>query len=384
MRVLLATPYSPTVRHDHAAADLASPLVRHLSAEVELFVYSPQQRAATAVGGEGVEYLGGDAPGWGRSRHLSRRPSWVRREWTPAATAEVLEHVARLRPQVLHCEYLQAAEAVLAMAVPSVVALHDCSGDVQRRLLAQASGPRRLYRWAEAVRTERLESQVLAAASVVIALSCRDANRFQLRTRRVVVTRPGVTVPPGDWCPASNAASNVLFFGALWRSANITIADFLVRHVLPQVWAQRPDVTLCLAGARPAAEVHRLAALDPRIRLHGYADDLDGLVGQSSLVLAPNLVGGGVQLKLLRTLALGCPLVTSPEAADAIGARDGIHLLIGRDAAALAGQVLRLLADPALAARLGAGGRELVRQNFDWRRTAADYLGAYRQAVAGG
>jgi glycosyltransferase involved in cell wall biosynthesis len=384
MRVLLATPYSPTARHDHAAGDLAAPLVQHLSREVELFVYAPQQRRVEAAGGPGPQYLAGTAPGRGAARHLSGRPSWVRREWTPAATAEVLDHVARLRPQVLHCEYLQAAEAVLAGVVPSVVALHDCSGDVQRRLLAATGGPRRLYRWAEAVRTERLERQVLAAAGAVVALSRRDANRFQLRTRRVVVTRPGVTLPALRWSPTPGGGDTVLFFGALWRSANIRIAVFLVRRVLPLVWRRRPDVTLCLAGARPGPEIRGLAGADRRVRVCGYVDDLDALVASSALVLAPNLVGGGIQLKVLRCLALGCPLVTSPDAADAVGARDGVHLLVGGDAAQLAEHVLRLLGDPQLAARLGGGGRELVRHGFDWRRTAADYLGAYRQAAGDG
>ncbi|MGH9124983.1 MAG: glycosyltransferase [Acidimicrobiales bacterium] len=382
LRVLLATAYSPTASHDHAAADLAHPLVTHLSHHVELFVYAPDQSSLSDREAPGLEFLEGTARGRGLTRHISARPSWLRREWSPAATAEVLEYLDRLRPDVLHCEYLQASEPILVRRYPSVVGLHDCSTDVQRRLLATTDGPRKCYRWAELMRTKHLEQRVLAAASVVVALSWRDASLFQRYTDRVVVSQPGIALPRCPWTGApSQRPPTLLFFGAMWRSANIAIAQFLVKEVLPYVWVRRPDITLRIAGSRPAAEVQQLAALDSRVEVSGFIDDLDALVARSSLVLAPNLLGGGIQLKILRSLAVGCPVVTSRDAAEAVGAEDERHLLVGADSVHLAAQVLRLLDDQALAARLGAAGRQLVSQRFDWSQTVATYVQAYQRAV---
>lgn len=45
------------------------------------------------------------------------------------------------------------------------------------------------------------------------------------------------------------------------------------------------------------------------------------------------------------------------------------------DPEALAEAVRTLLADPALAARLGANGREYVQQNLSWPVLVADWLG---------
>jgi glycosyltransferase involved in cell wall biosynthesis len=384
IRVLLATPYSPTGRHEHAAADLARPLATELSGHVELFVYSPSQPArAQGSDADRSTYLAGHAPGLGARRHWCTRPGWLRKEWTSGATAEVLAYMARLQPDVLHCEYLQAAEPVLGARRPSVVTLHDFSSDVQRGLLSTSRGARRLYRRAELVRTESFERRVLAKASVVIALSPADQRTFSRHADNVMLARPGIVVPDRRWAGPrlGDGAPCVLFFGALWRSANVEIVRFLVDSVMPLVWAQRPGVSLRIAGARPGAEIHRIAGCDGRVHVIGYVDDVEVVMSEASLVLAPNRVGGGVLLKVLRSLAVGCPVVTSPDAAAAIGARHNTHLLVGDGPQELAGGVLRLLAHPTVAERIGAAGRTLVEDRFAWGQTVTTYLAAYQQAA---
>jgi glycosyltransferase involved in cell wall biosynthesis len=87
---------------------------------------------------------------------------------------------------------------------------------------------------------------------------------------------------------------------------------------------------------------------------------------------------------MLRSLAVGCPVVTSPDAAAAIGACHDRHLLVGTDAQDLAKGVLRLLATPELARRIGAAGRTLVADHFGWAQPVSTYLAAYERAATGG
>ncbi|MYW44088.1 glycosyltransferase, partial [Streptomyces sp. SID161] len=52
------------------------------------------------------------------------------------------------------------------------------------------------------------------------------------------------------------------------------------------------------------------------------------------------------------------------------------------DAGALAAALSRLLADPALRARLGRAGRERVLDRFTWARAAQGTVAHYREAIA--
>jgi len=54
-----------------------------------------------------------------------------------------------------------------------------------------------------------------------------------------------------------------------------------------------------------------------------------------------------------------------------------------RDDAGLAGQILRLLHDPRLAARLGAAGRLLIATKFSRQRTLDDMTALYHRMLSG-
>ena len=70
-------------------------------------------------------------------------------------------------------------------------------------------------------------------------------------------------------------------------------------------------------------------------------------------------------------MAMGCPIVASPQAAEGIDARHGEHLLIAPDPKAEAEAVLALLGDPQRAATLGRAARLRVEQRYDWSATLA-------------
>ena len=76
--------------------------------------------------------------------------------------------------------------------------------------------------------------------------------------------------------------------------------------------------------------------------------------------------------------AVGYPLDGTPEVI-----RDGQTGLLcpAGDAAAVAAALLRLLRSPQEARALGAAGRALAVERFDWRRMVADLEAAYRAGL---
>jgi glycosyltransferase involved in cell wall biosynthesis len=94
-------------------------------------------------------------------------------------------------------------------------------------------------------------------------------------------------------------------------------------------------------------------------------------------VAAPIFWGSGVRIKLLEALACGLPVVTTALAAEGIDLRPGERALFAERPADFAAAITRLLDDPALRARLGAGGRAIVERDYDAEQIGARLASLY-------
>ncbi len=143
----------------------------------------------------------------------------------------------------------------------------------------------------------------------------------------------------------------------------------------------RPEATLALRGDGPLRP-----ALQARIRALGLADAvtwiprleqveaLADLYRSARALVCASTAEGGPRVTV-EAMACATPVITTPVGVMRELVEDDVNGLVFRwDAAELAAQAARLLADEALAARLGAAGQESV-QGF----RAEDVIGRYAQ-----
>jgi glycosyltransferase involved in cell wall biosynthesis len=136
-------------------------------------------------------------------------------------------------------------------------------------------------------------------------------------------------------------------------------------EVLPRLRARRPSIRLLIVGADPSREIRRLAE-QPGVTVTGSVPDVRPYVRRSALMIAPLNIARGTQNKILESMAMGVPVVTSEVAAGGVDALADEHLLVARDAAGYEAAVLRLLDRPDERARLAAAGRARVQSHHDW------------------
>ena len=216
---------------------------------------------------------------------------------------------------------------------------------------------RRVAAYEPAVSHDFRESWVLSEVDAR-DLGSRGAERIAVVPHGVderCFERP-LDAPPG---------ANVTFLGNLSVPHNVDAACFLAREIWPLVRAARPRTTLEIVGADPVPAVLALAEL-PGVTVTGPVPELLPVWARSALLLAPLRYSAGIQNKVLEAMAAGVPVVTTPPAAEAIGARHGIELRTGADAASLAREALTVLGDAAACAPMRAAGRALVRERFSW------------------
>jgi glycosyltransferase involved in cell wall biosynthesis len=379
MRVLLLSPFAPTISHQHAAADTIAQLAPRLAEKTDLFVYSPQHQATTEPSRPGVNYTilpsAAGSPGSGRDR-LGLAPAWLRQAWPRGATREAADLVRRLRPDVIHAEYLQSAE-VIAHHRNTVLGLHDITEQVMAESYRAATGPEKAYRLAELLRTRRFERRSIRSAAAVLTLSDADFAVASRYNRHTLLARPGVEVGDPAWSPPVDPSTpRLVFTGAMWRRANGLAAGFLARDVMPLVWRALPAAQLRIVGARPTPDVVALGQADARIVVTGAVPDLRDEMRAAHAVVAPSIVGGGVLMKVVHAMALGCPVITSPGPAASVRG-DPTMLFIGSTAEEIAAAVGLAVRTPDEAARRGCLARAHVRETFQWDNTVRAYLDAY-------
>jgi polysaccharide biosynthesis protein PslH len=166
--------------------------------------------------------------------------------------------------------------------------------------------------------------------------------------------------------PLSLATNTLVFSGTLDFRPNVDAVLWFAREALPRIRAQRPDVRLLVVGKRPAPALRALAE-QGLLTLTGEVPDARPYIAGAAVYVVPMRIGGGVRLKLLEALALEVPVVSTTMGAEGVaGLRADEHCLLADDASDFAIAVLRVLDDPILGRRLGAAGRELARERYDW------------------
>jgi glycosyltransferase involved in cell wall biosynthesis len=148
-----------------------------------------------------------------------------------------------------------------------------------------------------------------------------------------------------------------------------------------------PKVRFVLVGEGPARPRLEALARDEEIEslttFMGERRDVNDLMEAFDLFVQPSL-WEGFGVTLLEAMAASLPVVASRVGGIPEIVRDGETgcLVEPGDAAALAGECLRLLRDPDLATRLGEAGRARLEENFDIERLVEETAALYRELLA--
>ena len=149
--------------------------------------------------------------------------------------------------------------------------------------------------------------------------------------------------------------------------------------------AERPVLVLAGYPTEHEARLRERAqtlGVDDDVRFPGWLSDaeVEGLWAIAEAFVFPSLYEG-FGLPVLEAMARGVPVACSNASSLPEVAGDAALLFDANDEAAIADALRGLLADPALAERLRAAGRERVRE-FTWERTARATIDSYLRALA--
>ena len=147
----------------------------------------------------------------------------------------------------------------------------------------------------------------------------------------------------------------------------------------PLVLDNHPDASLVVIGAEAAGP-----GLDQSIEFRGRVSETEKrrLLGEASIMAAPNLGGESFGLVVVEAMASGCAVVASDLPAFRAVVADTAVLVPPGSAVELGRAVARLLSEPPAINALSGAGRRRAGE-FDWSRVLPQYRASYHKAIDG-
>jgi glycosyltransferase involved in cell wall biosynthesis len=163
--------------------------------------------------------------------------------------------------------------------------------------------------------------------------------------------------------PGFSDRADLVFVGSFRHPPNVDAARWLVEEIWPIVRQALPSVRLHLVGADAPESVLALEQ-HQGVELRGHVPDLESLLDQMRISVAPLRYGAGIKGKINQSLARGLPTVASSCAVEGMFLIDGQDVLRADSAQAFSDAIVRLYDDQQLWQSLRAGGLENTQRHF--------------------
>ena len=143
---------------------------------------------------------------------------------------------------------------------------------------------------------------------------------------------------------------------------NISAMLWFAQEVMPLLRQNFRTPRLWIVGMNPARSVRDLAG--PDICVTGRVPDVRPYLRHARVVVAPLGVARGIQNKVIEAMAMGCPIVVTPQVAESLPGHSDDVVLTAATPEQFAEAVLRVMRGEYLYA--GARAREYALTHFRW------------------
>lgn len=194
-----------------------------------------------------------------------------------------------------------------------------------------------------------------------VELAPETARRVQAVENGVDLDRFSPAIAHGN--PFRTSGPNLVFTGHMDYWPNAQAVQGFAADVLPLLQRQHPSATFHIVGANPGRAVLDLATA-PGVFVTGRVPDPRPYLAHADVCVAPLRIARGIQNKVLEAMAMGRPVVASPQAFEGVRAVPGRDLLVADGTAATHDAVAAVLAGnhPGL----GEAARAAMTRGYAW------------------
>jgi glycosyltransferase involved in cell wall biosynthesis len=237
---------------------------------------------------------------------------------------------------------------------------------------------------------------LLERAAALPCVSRATASQFgALRRVRVIpdgLASDPVRAPRDVARAALGLDADAAVIAVLGRVSEWKGQDVLVRALVEEPLRDRGAIALLAGEAWPGAErradavleLARTLGVSDRVRMLGFRDDVDTVLGAADVIAVPSTSPDPLPGAAIEAAAAGCAVLASAHGGLPEIIRDRVtgRLVAPRDPRALASAAAELLDDPRKRDRLGAAAAVDVRERYSARRLLDSVQNLYDELLA--
>ena len=208
-----------------------------------------------------------------------------------------------------------------------------------------------------------LELELVSRADATIVVSTTEHDLLEQAVPGATVhTVPILRETPPRAAGLDGGRRDLVFLGGFEHTPNVDAVHWFVGAVLPLVRAAGVHDRFVIAGYGIPESVAALARDD--VVVVGHVPDLGALFATARMSVVPLRIGAGFKGKIVSSISLGVPVVSTSVGAEGGGLVDGYDVLVADEPAALAAHIVRLSRDDELWQRLSEAAYETFRSRF--------------------
>jgi sugar transferase (PEP-CTERM/EpsH1 system associated) len=192
---------------------------------------------------------------------------------------------------------------------------------------------------------------------------------------RMDVVPNGVDTKMNRPLNANGSKPSLVFVGNMEYAANVDAMSYFMMEILPLIRKDIPETEMWMVGVNPRDVIKAMEGNG--VHVTGRVEDVRPYYQRSQVCVIPLRAGGGTRLKILESMALGRPVVSTSIGYEGIEAIEDEQILVADKPEEFAKKTVLLLRDENYRKRLVKSARELVVAKYDWDSIASKLASIY-------
>lgn len=273
------------------------------------------------------------------------------------------------KPDIVHCEWTNLAPLLSGVSkVPTVISAHNVESDIWERLHLYGSNfVIRYIGHQQAIRIKKLEKDWYPKADICIAVSNQDKEVIENYGAMVAVVENGVDVSYYQDTQCTETDNNSIAFTASFDTlSNQDAVNYFMNEIYPLIKLQNKNIKVYFIGKDPPRALIKYSITDRNIIFTGTLHDIRPVLSKVAISIVPLRIGGGSRLKILESMAMKKPIVSTFIGAEGIDVTHNVNILLSDSPITFADHVISLINDANKRRRLAASGYDYVVSKYNW------------------
>lgn len=299
---------------------------------------------------------------------------------------EISKELKSGRYDFLHVETFYVMQNVPPTNLPVILGEQNIEHIVYKRYADNAFFFLKHLLYFDVWKMRRWEQSFWKKADWVIVTSENERKQIEKYNKHVTVVSNGVDLAKfkvkSEKLKVEKREKTVLFIGNFRWIENKDAALWLVTSIWPRLKQKLQKkglkVKLWIVGKEIPQRLTLLARDDDVVFDENAPNDTKRIYEKADILLAPIRVGSGTKFKILESMAIGLPVVTTSVGMEGIDVKKGEEIVVADDADGLAQGAIALLTDTDFYQRIALNAKRRIEEKYDWKNIILELEKVYQ------